>query len=159
MWITLGVMLSLMDAFPGSAFGETTGGLLLMLGIVYNVFQTYLVFRYFTPPKHEPKWAFLRDPRSEFLGDVCIFLNMILFQVLLNYQAAVFPLFHEGSFADRLITLLVFALLVYMTGRIFFLVEDVRRPRTLLTILLANSVVIVRTLLTSAHAPVTLISR
>ncbi|HZT60450.1 MAG TPA: hypothetical protein VFA21_17735 [Pyrinomonadaceae bacterium] len=153
MWVTLGVTLSLMDAVPGSAFGETEGVALLLLGVVFNVFQTVLVFRYFSPPKHEPKSAFLRGPRAEFLGDVCVFVNMILFQVVLNYQAAVFPLFHEGRFVDRFIPLLVFALLMYLTGRIFFLVEDLRRPRTLLTILLANSVVIVRTLLLPAHAP------
>lgn len=159
MFVSLAVSLTISDIFPDSGFGQTISGVFLGFGIVYNIFQTVLVFRCFLPPKHKPKFAFLRDPRSEVLGDVCIFLNMILFQVLLNYQAAVFPLFHEGSFADRLITLLIFALLVYMTGRIFFLVEDVRRPRTLLTILLANSVVIVRTLLTSAHAPAMLISR
>jgi hypothetical protein len=153
LWVTLGVTLSLMDAVPGSAFGETESVTFLLLGVVFNVFQTVLVFRYFTPPKHEPKAALLRSPRTEFIGDVCVFVNVILFQVVLNYQAAVFPLFHEGRFVDRFIPLVVFALLMYLTGRIFFLVEDVRRPRTLLTILLANSVVIVRTLLTPAHAP------
>jgi hypothetical protein len=147
MWVTLGVTLSLMEAFPDSALIGTAGTTFLLLGILYNIFQTVLVFRYFSPPKHEPKSAFLRSPRAEFFGDVCIFLNMILSQILLNYQASVFPLFHEGRFVDRFIPLVVFALLMYLTGRIFFLVEDIRRPRTLLTILLANSVVIVRTLL------------
>jgi hypothetical protein len=42
--------------------------------------------------------------------------------------------------------LIIFALLMYMTGRIFFLVEDIRHPRTWLTILLANSVLIFRVL-------------
>lgn len=152
MWVTLGVALSLMDAFPDSALANSVSATLLLVGLVYNVFQMVLVFRYFSPPKHKPKSAFLRSPRAELLGDVCVFVNMILFQVVLNYQATVFPLFHEGRFVDRFIPLLIFALLMYMTGRIFFLVEDIRRPRTLLTILLANSVVIVRTLLAGTHA-------
>jgi len=151
MWVTLGVALSLMDAFPDSALANSASATLLLVGLVYNVFQTVLVFRYFSPPKHKPKSAFLRSPRAELLGDVCVFVNMILFQVVLNYQATVFPLFHEGRFVDRFIPLLIFALLMYMTGRIFFLVEDIRRPRTLLTILLANSVVIVCTLLAGTH--------
>ena len=56
----------------------------------------------------------------------------------------VYPGFHEGRFVDRVIPLVFFALLMYLTGRIFFLVEDIRHPRTLLTILLANSPVVLR---------------
>jgi hypothetical protein len=147
MWITLGVSLTLLDLFPDSELS----GAFLLVGLPYNIFQTILVFRYFTPPKREPKSAFLRDPRSEVLGDVCIFLNMILYQVLLNWGALIYPGFREGKFVDRFFTLLIFALLMYLTGRIFFLVEDIRHPRTWLTILLANSVFIVRVLARQAH--------
>jgi hypothetical protein len=142
MWITLGVSLTLLDLFPDSALS----GSFIAFGIIYNIVQTILVFRYFVPPKKEPESAFLRDPRSEILGDACIFLNMILYQVLLNWGALVYPGFHEGSFKDRFFSLIIFALLMYMTGRIFFLVEDIRHPRTWLTILLANSVLIFRVL-------------
>jgi hypothetical protein len=86
----------------------------------------------------------MRDQRSDILGDVCIFLNMILYQVLLNWATLIFPGFHEGKFVDRFIPLIVFALLIYLSGRIFFLVEDMHRRRTWLTILLANSVIILR---------------
>ena len=151
LWITLAVALSFSDIFPDSEFGNSASMTLLLFGIVYNIFQTVLVFRYFSPPKHEPKSKFLRDPRSDVLGDACIFVNMILYQVLLNYGAAIYPGFHEGKFVDRFFPLVIFALLTYLTGRIFFLVEDIRHPRTLLTILLANSVVIIRVLLTSTH--------
>jgi hypothetical protein len=144
MWITLAVALTFMDLFPDSEFVKTVSLPLLLFGIVYNIFQTVLVFRFFSRPKHPPKSEFLRDPRSDALGDICIFLNMIFSQVLLNWGALSYPGFREGRFVDRFVPLLVFALLMYLTGRIFFLVEDFRRPRTWLTILLANSVIIVR---------------
>ena len=66
-----------------------------------------------------------------------------------------YPGFHEGKFVDRFFPLIIFALLMYLTGRIFFLVEDIRRPRTLLTILLANSPIIVRTIFFSAGSHMT----
>jgi hypothetical protein len=144
MWITLAVALTFLDLFPDSELGRTGSGVLLGVGLVYNVFQTVLVFRYFSPPKHRPKSAFLRGRRSDILGDLCIFLNMLLYQVLLNWGAMTYPGFHEGKFVDRFIPLVFFALLMYLTGRIFFLVEDIRRPRTLLTILLANSPLFIR---------------
>jgi hypothetical protein len=142
MFITLAVSLTLIELFPDSDFG----GAFLLLGLPYNIFQTVLVFRYFSPPKRTPKSDFLRDPRSELLGDACIFVNMIFYQVLFNWAILFYPGFHEGRFVDRFIPMVVFALLIYITGRIFFLVEDMRHPRTWLTILLANAVIIYRAL-------------
>jgi hypothetical protein len=155
MWITLGVSLTVLDLFPDSEFGNTASSSLLIFGLGYNVFQTVIVFRYFTPPKREPESRFLRDPRSEVLGDVCIFLNLILYQVLLNWGTLIYPGFHEGSLKDRFFTVLIFALLTYITGRIFFLVEDIRHPRTWLTILLANVVVILRVLFATGSYKIT----
>src|SRR5919199_2934148 len=152
LWISLAVALAFLELFPDSELGSTGSGALLLVGIVYNVFQTFLVFRYFSRPKRPPKSGFLRDPRSETLGDLCIFLNMILCQVLLNWGAAVYPGFHEGKFVDRVIPLVFFALLMYLTGRIFFLVEDIRRPRVLLTILLANSPLFLRAVFAGGQA-------
>jgi hypothetical protein len=140
MFMTLGVSLTLLELFPDSSLG----GAFLLFGLPYSIFQTVIVFRYFSPPKREPKSDFLRDPRSEVLGDTFIFLNMILYQVLLNWATLVFPGFHEGKFVDRFVPLIVFALLMYLAGRIFFLVEDIHHPRTWLTILLANSLIILR---------------
>jgi len=144
LWISLAVALAFLELFPDSELGSKGSGTILLVGIVYNFFQTYLVFRYFSPPKRKPKSEFLRDPRSELLADLCIFMNMLSSQVLLNWGAMVYPGFHEGRFVDRVIPLVFFALLMYLTGRIFFLVEDIRHPRTLLTILLANSPVVLR---------------
>jgi hypothetical protein len=55
-----------------------------------------------------------------------------------------------SSFADlagRLFFLCFVALLIYFPPRVFYLAQDGRRPRTWLTMLLANSPVIVRILL------------
>jgi len=56
----------------------------IFAGLIGTIFQTYLIYRYFSPPKKPPKSEFLRRPESEILGDVCIFVNMILFQVVWN---------------------------------------------------------------------------
>src|SRR5436305_1012538 len=70
MWITLAVALTFLDLFPDSELGRTGSGVLLGVGLVYNVFQTVLVFRFFSPPKRRPKSEFLRSPRSDMLGDL-----------------------------------------------------------------------------------------
>jgi hypothetical protein len=113
------------------------------------VVQTVLVYRYFSPPKRAPSAPFLRDPASEQAGDLCIFVNMILFQVFWNLVISQFPFTQAasaGEFAFNLFVLVFFALLVYFPPRIFYLAEDIRRPATWLTILLANSPTILRTL-------------
>ena len=144
MCFTLAVALTFLDLFPDSDLGREGSGIILAAGLVYNVVQTVLVFRYFSPPKHKPKSVFLRDPRSDLLGDICIFLNMLLYQVFLDWAAMTYPGFHEGRFVDSVVPLVIFVLLMYLMGRIFFLVEDIRHPRTLLTILLANSPIVIR---------------
>jgi hypothetical protein len=113
------------------------------------VVQTVLVYRYFSPPKKAPSAPFLRGPASERVGDLCIFVNMILFQVFWNLAVSQFPFTRAasaGEFAFNLSVLVFFALLVYFPPRIFYLAEDIRRPATWLTILLANSPTIVRAL-------------
>src|SRR5687767_6361370 len=57
---------------------------LLFLGLAFTVVQTYLIYRYFSPPKKPPQSKFLLSQQSEALGDMCFFLNMILFQVFWN---------------------------------------------------------------------------
>ena len=82
------------------------------------------------------------------LGDACIFLNMILFQVIWNLLT--FAQLGRPSgpleFFGRLFFLCFVALLIYFPPRMFYLAEDINRPRTWLTMLLANSPVIVRVL-------------
>jgi hypothetical protein len=121
---------------------------LIITGLILTIFQTYLIYRYFTPPKKPPRSAFLRTPQSETLGDICLFLNMILFQVFWNMLTFA-DLGHPSSlleFGGRLFFLCFVALLIYFPPRMFYLAEDINRPSTWLTMLLANSPVILRVL-------------
>jgi hypothetical protein len=121
---------------------------LVVAGMILTIFQTYLIFRYFTPPKEPPRWEFLRTPQSELLGDIFLFLNMILFQVAWNFLTLA-PLGQPsgvGEFAGRLFFLIFIALLIYFPPRMFFLAEDINRRMTWVTMLLANSPVIIRVL-------------
>jgi hypothetical protein len=116
------------------------GGLFLTIG------QTVLIYRYFSTPKKPPRSEFLRRPASEQLGDVCIFLNMILFQVAWNLLTDL-PLGPPSGVVEllgRIFFLSFIALLIYFPPRMLYLAEDLHRRRTWLTMLLANSPVIAR---------------
>ena len=122
---------------------------LIFGGLFCTIAQTYLIYRYFSPPQKPPKYEFLVQHQSETLGDVCIFLNMILFQIvwnLLNFAGLGRPS-DAGEFCGRLFFLCFLALLIYFPPRMFYLAEDIHRSRTWLTMLLANSPVIVRVLI------------
>lgn len=122
---------------------------LILGGLILTIVQTFLIYRYFSPPKTPPQSKFLRSPQSENLGDVCLFLNMILFQVFWNMLTFA-DLGHPSSlleFGGRLFFLSFIALLIYFPPRMFYLAEDINRRRTWLTMLLANSPVIIRVLI------------
>ena len=121
----------------------------IVLGLALTIFQTYLIYRYFFPPKKPPQSAFLLSPESELLGDICIFLNMLLFQCVWNIITLV-PFGRVASvseFLGRLFFLSFLALLVYFPPRMFYLAEDMYKKRTWLTMFLANSPVIFRVLI------------
>ncbi len=121
---------------------------LILLGLALTIVQTYLIYQYFSPPKKAPQWKFLTTPLSEALGDICIFLNMILFQVgwnLLTFSPLNRPADVE-EFLGRLFFLCFIALLIYFPPRMFYLAEDIHRRRTWFTMLLANLPVILRVL-------------
>jgi hypothetical protein len=124
--------------------------------LILTIVQTFLIYRYFSPPKKPPKWDLLRTPQSETLGDICLFLNMILFQVFWNLLTFA-DLGHPSGvveFLGRLFFLCFIALLIYFPPRMFYLAEDIHRRRTWLTMLLANSPVIIRVLIgTSSNTP------
>jgi hypothetical protein len=122
---------------------------LIFSGLILTIVQTFLIYRYFSPPKKPPQSKFLLSPQSETLGDICLFLNMILFQVFWNMLTFA-DLGRPTSlleFGGRLFFLCFIALLIYFPPRRFYLAEDINRPRTWLTMLLANSPVIVRVLI------------
>jgi hypothetical protein len=116
--------------------------------ISLSIMQTVLVYRYFSPPKRAPKSAFLRAPMSEWLGDVCLYVNMILFQIMwtLLTSAPATRVAGLQDFAGRLFVLGFLSLLVYFPPRIFYLAEDINRPAAWGTMLLANSPTLLRLL-------------
>lgn len=122
---------------------------LIFLGLFCTIVQTFLIYRYFSAPKKPPRYEFLRHPESETLGDICIFVNMILFQVIWN--TLTFAPFGRPSgpleFFGRLFLLCFLAMLIYFPPRMFYLVEDINRGRTWATMLLANSPVIIKVLI------------
>ena len=142
------ILVGLGESVFGNALVEN-GAIFLPLiftGLFLTILQTYLIYRYFSPPKKPPKNEFLRRPESERLGDVCIFLNMILFQIVWNFLtfAELGPPSGVAEFLGRIFFLSFVALLVYFPPRLLYLAEDLHRRRTWLTMLLANSPVIAR---------------
>lgn len=155
--ISSAVLASLGDFFFGRR-GMESGAIfvpMIFAILILTIVQTFLIYRYFSPPKKPPKWDLLRTPQSETLGDVCLFLNMILFQVFWNLLTFA-DLGHPSGvveFLGRLFFLCFIALLIYFPPRMFYLAEDIHRRRTWLTMLLANSPVIIRVLIgTSSSA-------
>lgn len=149
--ISSAVVASLGDTLFGKRGLDTAAVFVPMtFGILFlTIIQTWLIYRYFSPPKQPPKSKFLRSPQSEVLGDVCLFLNMILFQVFWNMLTFA-GLGHPSGIAEffgRLFFLSFIALLIYFPPRMFYLAEDINRRRTWVTMLLANSPVIVRVLI------------
>ena len=148
--ITSAVLTGLGDVLFGKAL-LNNGALfvpLVIAGLLLTIFQTFLIYQYFSAPKKEPRIEFLKSPLSELLGDICIFLNMTLFQIFWNMLtfAPLGPPESVLEFGGRLFFLSFIAMLIYFPPRMFYLAEDINRPRTWLTMLLANSPVILRVL-------------
>jgi hypothetical protein len=124
---------------------------LVFAGLIGTIFQTFLIYRYFSPPKNPPRYEFLRHAESETLGDIFIFVNMILFQLAWNMLtlAELGRPSGPAEFLGRLFFLCFIALLIYFPPRMFYLAEDINRRSTWLTMLLANSPLIVRILIGS----------
>lgn len=122
---------------------------LIFGGLFCTILQTYLIYRYFSPPQKPPKYEFLVQHQSELLGDVCIFVNMVLFQIIWNLLsfAGLGGPSGVAEFIGRFFFLSFLALLIYFPPRMFYLAEDIDRGRTWLMMLLANSPVIVRVLI------------
>ena len=122
---------------------------LIFAGLIFTIFQTFLIYRYFSAPKKSPRNEFLRRPESETLGDIFIFANMIMFQIAWNMLTLAELGRPSGvvEFLGRLFFLCFIALLIYFPPRMFYLAEDINRRTTWLTMLLANSPVIVRVLI------------
>lgn len=133
-----------------SAFGETAEIVTILILFFLPFGSGYLLYLYFKEPHSEP-FEFLLDKRTELVADICIFVNMILYQLVWNH----FILERIGrrlqseelSFTLVITTTLmitVIAMAIYLPPRIFYLAEDARKGRVWFTIFLANAPIIVR---------------
>ena len=128
---------------------------LLFLGIpALALANTFILWFYFRPPGHKPLFQWLKLPQSETLGDVLLFLNMIGFQAFWGVLMTDLP-HNFPTISGRLSMFLFAALLIYIPPRIFYLAEDGKRPLVWLTMLLANSPVLLRILFVASAKTMT----
>lgn len=128
---------------------EPDGGVFvssIFIGLAMMILHTFLVYRYFSAPKAPPKSSFMRSRASAFIGDACLFANMVLFQLIWNLLSMVEAPPPAGvfDFVFRFLILCFLALLLYFPPRMFYLAEDIGKRRTWLMILLANSPILAR---------------
>jgi MFS family permease len=163
--ISLMASLYFLEAFRDTNW-EGLSSAILLGGIVFSFVNAVIIYRYFLTPKKEPRWKFLTTPQSEWLGDLCMFLNVICFQILWStYTASTmfWESLHVTSHGQspglvagtlfRFFVVAVVALLVYFPPRIFYLVIDRHRKITWLTMFLANLPLIFGVVLFSLRAP------
>ena len=153
--LNLVLMCAIVAALGDLLFGDALmedGSIFLPLifgGMILTILQTCLIYRYFSPPQKPARFEFFERPESEVLGDICIFVNVILFQVAWNIltMGRLGPPSGVAEFLGRIFFLSFIALLIYFPPRLLFLAEDLHRRRTWWTMLLANSPVIARVVL------------
>ena len=123
---------------------------LLFLGIpALASLNTFVFYFYFQKPAHRLVVKFLDKPQAELFGDLCLFLNMIGYQAFWGLLMADLP--HDyPTISGRLSMFAFAAVLIYFPPRLFYLAEDGKRPVVWLTILLANSPVLLRILFVRA---------
>ena len=138
------------NAFPDFQ-SEKLEKIVVVAAMVLSGVAGTVIFRYFRRPKKQPRWKFLMTPQAEALGDLCMFLNIICFQILFNVYASsphFWNALHKitrqssgGAFnglSGRIYLAGIAALLVYFPPRIFYLAIDQHRKITWLMMLLAN---------------------
>jgi len=122
----------------------------LFLGVpALAIANTFIVYFYFQRPKRKPVFGFLNSPQAELLGDGCLLLNIIGYQAFWGLLMTDLPNDYSGV-GGRLFTFAFAALLIYFPPRLFFLAEDWQRPVVWLTMLLANTPVILRIFFSTA---------
>jgi hypothetical protein len=151
MWIMIYLAyLYFSDAFP-DFHSERMEKLVVAAAFVLPVLSGFVIFTYFRKPKRPPRWKFLMTPQAEALGDLCMFLNVICFQMLFSVYVSsphFWNVLHKitrhasgesfHGLSGRLYIAGIAALLAYFPPRIFYLVIDQRRKITWLLMLLAN---------------------
>lgn len=145
----LGLTLEFLDSFGVS--DDTSGNVFvwgIFIGLAFSYISSGIVSSYFDPPASDPPFAFLKSPRSELLGDACLWLNMVFFQVVWGWIIALqldeYSTTNDQDPYGRLGRLLLLALFVYFPPRVIYLAEDFKKPLAWVTIVLANLPIIYR---------------
>jgi hypothetical protein len=118
----------------------------VLVGFLISVVHSMVMYWYFTSPKKEPKKKILYGQSSGLIGDVLLFVNIVIFQILWNIvgQIPSQSMHTVGDFMVRAFFLICMALLIYFPSRIFYSAEDIKKPLAWFTIVLANSPLIIR---------------
>lgn len=131
-----------------SPSAETLEKIVVAAALVLPVISSIFVFKFFVKPKREPRWKFLMTPQAEALGNLCMFINVVCFQILFSVyfsSAHFWNALHKttrlasgtfDSLSGRLYIAAIVALIVYLPPRIFYLVPPTSIQRRLLTWLL-----------------------
>ncbi|HZT60103.1 MAG TPA: hypothetical protein VFA21_15960 [Pyrinomonadaceae bacterium] len=147
-WIAVGMMSAeMLELIKGDENAATGLFLPLFFGVpLAAILNTLILYFYFMKPRHAPVFNFFESPLAESLGDLCLFLNLIGYQVFWIYLMSELPKDYAGLF-DRLFMFLFTAALIYLPPRLFYLVENYEEPRVWWAMLLSNSPIILRLLL------------
>jgi len=122
---------------------------LVLLGFLASVVHSVSFYKYFLSPKKEPKKKVLASPYSEPIGDILLFVNIFMFQILWNIvgQIQLEKASDPGGLALRVLFMFGVGLLMYYPARIFYAAEDIRNPLAWFTIVLANLPLVIRVFL------------
>jgi hypothetical protein len=118
----------------------------ILLGFLLSVVHSVSAFKYFISPKKEPRKKILASPFSEPIGDLLLFVNIFMFQILWNIVGQI-PFERSsdpGGLALRVFFMLGVGLLMYYPARIFYAAEDIRNPLAWVTIPLSTLPLIIR---------------
>jgi hypothetical protein len=129
---------------PGNtAFWDHLLTPLFYLALIMAITAPAFIYLYFSLSQLKFLAKFAKLLKLEILGDLVIFLNLILYQAFWGILAA--DLTKDfGNIPGRISTLAFTVVVIYLPPRIFFLAEDAHRPLAWLTIGLANLPLILR---------------
>jgi sorbitol-specific phosphotransferase system component IIC len=130
------------------SFLPDSGGLSILLKIllpicaIFILANPFIVRMNFVKNRRHYLTGFSRS-LVEFLGDSCLFLNMILFQVFWGIFMRDITQDWDGVL-ERVLALAITSLLLYFPPRLMYSAEDGHRGISWITMLLANIPIIIR---------------
>lgn len=137
----LGAYFLFSDVLSGSKDVSKTFVLIEFIGlIILSFIYSIIIPGYFGAIEDEQQRSeFIKSKKSELIGDICIWLNMLIFQTF-------WVLYLNRGFSpeSRTAFFIISTLLLYLPPRLVFLLEDFSDYKTWLTMMLANVPIIIR---------------